>query len=198
MKKLATALACTLILAMAASVFGAAISGTGSGKVNTKPGEISDEELRTFFNENRELLQNVATQLIQLREELELKASIRISSNISAIDGTTKPVALSAPLMLLLEQYYNAIGAANEATIEVYEGNIVSFTFSLAVDHYKGVEYSTDPEWQKNWEESERLDTDWAIFENYMTPPIKNCWHTRLPAWLHWILRYILFGWAWM
>ena len=203
MKKLLQLIACLLVLTMATSVAGAAITASGGGTVNKNRGQITNEELRTLFNENRELMLDIATQVIPIMEEFNLYLICRVKSQIVATDGSVQPVVLPAQLVQLLEQYFNAIGTANEPTIRVSEfmgSNTVSFSFRLAVDHLKGIEYSTDSETQEEWESGgfERLDVDWAIFEHYFTAAIEPRWWEKLPAWLQWILRYICFGWIWM
>jgi len=202
----AVVIAGILIIAMAASIVGASVTESRSGTVNNKPGEITNEELRTFFNENRALLQDIATQLIPLHEETELYLIHKKNGKIVAQDGITVPIALDAKLMQQLEQYFSAAGTANEPTISLgyplFSGiPAVFFEFRLAVGVTMGIMYSTCAETQGNWEEGsdyERMDTEWAIYGHMMTAAIEPpCWE-KLPAWLQWILRYIFFGWIWM
>jgi len=193
-----------LVTTITVSIFGAATTASGSGIVNTKPGQITNEELRAFFYDNRELLQDIATQLIQLREELNLDTSINISSNVVALDGTAKPVTLGAQLTQLLQQYFNAIGTANTPVISVYEAYrefiLVTFAFHLT-DGRKGIMYVTLLSGAHGDDDSlgiEQLDENWHIFQEYMGSPLVAPWWQKLPAWLQLILRYVCFGWIWM
>jgi len=129
----------------------------------------------------------------------------RTNSQIEATDGTARPVILDAPLAQQLQQYFNAIGTANTHGIYVRdlygEFLVVEFDFYLAAGHWKGIMFSTDVEFQGEWDASVRLDTDWVIYEYDMGPPIgppEPRWWEKLPNWLQGILRYVFFGWIWM
>jgi len=190
---------------MTASIVGTSVAASGGGTVNKNRGQITNEELRTFFSANCTLLEDIATQLIPLHEETELYLIRRVNSQIVANDGRGESVDLGTQLTQQLQQYFDAVGTTNSPEILVRElfGEylVVEFTFRLAVDHTRGIIYSTDAELQTEWENSgvERFDTDWSIFEYFMSaPPIELRWWEKLPAWLQWILRYICFGWIWM
>jgi len=176
-----------------------------AGAANTVPGEITNEELRTLFNENQALLQDIATQLIPLREAVGLYRIQKVDSRIEAYDGSIEPISLEASLLLKLEQYFDIIGAVNYPAVLVYEVArgavdefiIVEFNFNLdrETGHNKGIKYA--PEAQAGENGDERLAERWYIYEWIMPgPPLY--WYQSLPAWLQWILRYVCFGWVWM
>jgi len=208
-RSIAKTIACMLLIAMTTSIAGAAITESRNGEwttaMNTKRGVLTNEELQTFFTDNQELLQSIATQLIPLYEETELYVIYKRRSQIVAQDGDIQPLTLDDQLLKQLEQYFDATGSKNEPEIfarEIVGGFIiVEFSFQLAIGHNKGIMYSIDPEAQAEWEERgyERLEDNWFIFEYFMDgKPIMPPWYTRLPRWLHWLLYYVFFGWAWM
>jgi len=200
MRNLLTAIALVLIAVMTTSVIGAAITENRSEPVNTMPGEISNEELRVFFNENRELLQSIAAQMIPLHETLDLHMVRVVSSDIRATNGNADQVILPSQLQQQIELYYNIIGTANTADIlvrEIFleEHLVVEFTFRLPDGLSRGIMYSLDYQ-REGWEQ---LAENWQIFEWQMPgPPIVVCWYENLPGWLHWIFRWVFFGWVWM
>lgn len=202
--RLTAVLACTLIIAMATSVIGAAISNGRneqvSAQMNTKRGVLTDEELQAFFNDNQALLESIATQLIPLYEEFDLYMIEKRPSQIVAADGDWNHIALDAKLYQQLEQYFSAAGTANTPKIIVQDVNysnlaIIKFSFNLSSGKDKGILYSTDPEVHEEWEAygDIRLGDNFIVFQTTMGAPPK-----RVPAWLQWILRWMLFGWVWM
>ena len=165
---------------------------------------LTDEELRTFFNDNQELMQSIATQLIPLCEETDLYLLRETESGVLATDGDLNEVSLDAQLRNQLEQYFDAAGTRHPSRIFLqspyypYNTTVIKFSFNLGVGHDKGIIYVTDSEMQDEWEryEKERLEKEWFIFEDIMPAPPKR-W-SRLPNWLQWIIYYVFFGWAWM
>ena len=204
---IAKTVASILVIAIATSIVGAAITGARSTAVNTKKGKITNEELRAFFNENRALLLDIATQIISLHKETELYLVRKQNSEIVATDGIVGPVSLDKQLIQQFELYFSAVGTNNDPKVSVREVDgyfLVNFTFQLSVDHSKGIMYVDSTEAQEDKEDNwgiELLDKNWYVFDYLMPAPpteIYLRWWQKLPMWIQWLLRYICFGWAWM
>jgi len=189
------------MITIAASVFGAAITDIGSDVVNSgfQPDKITYDELREFFSEHRALLQDIADQLIPLREEINLNQIIRIDSQIVATNSNGEPVVLSQQLIQQFELYFDAVGSHNNPRVlvsELYgEYLIIEFSFVLrGPGIIIGLLYSPELD-----DEGEHLEGNWYVVDwGLPSPPIEHCWYTRLPNWLHWVFRWVFFGWAWM
>ena len=183
----------------------------GAGAINTRPGEITDDEIRVFFNENRELLQDIAEQLLSLAEELIEGDSIFLSIyssdlQILAWDSiNSKPVALPDPLLRQAALCFGLEGVFENAwiTARFYARTnalrIVDFELwpGYSTGPYSGglkmLVYMDPDGWNHD-----RLDNNWGIsvlcidFE----PPLR--WWEKLPSFLQFLLRWFCFGWIWM
>jgi len=83
---------------------------------------------------------------------------------------------------------YDAFGTDYHITITDEDGN--SFFAYLSVDGLMMMLWAgTDDQGELLW------FYDWG----HIGPPMPvACWYTRLPRFLHWIFRWVFFGWAWM
>jgi len=134
-------------------------------KANFVQGELKDQELKTFFHNNQELLQDVEVQLSNYRSE-DLYGIYYHDSQLRATNGDGKQVALDPQLKSLIELYFSAVGTNNEPRISIRDETAsyhpsIDFTFRLPDNIDKGIRYS--PEYRnENWKP---LGGDWYIFE---------------------------------
>jgi len=161
--------------------------GVGAGAMNTTPGKITDEEICVFFNENRELLQDIATKLLAWAEENE--GSIIIYRNDSKVTD--------AQLLRQLEQYFDLVGTNNGPSIFAsYHFSYVSFSFMPHRELEISIEYAPSNTNNRGYY---RLDDDWSITAlciSWADPPL--LWWQKLPSFLQFLLRWFCFGWLWM
>jgi len=130
--------------------------------------ENKQAEFRVFFNDNRELLEDLQTQLLPLWDEAKLLTIFLMDSQIAAtrrVGGEFDLGILAPQLMQQIELYFNLVGENNAPRINIDEltserHHIVSFVFPLPNQVVVGIRYS--PEFQpEHWE---RLEGNWFIF----------------------------------
>jgi len=129
--------------------------------------ENKQAELRDFFNNHRALLQELQTQLLPLRDEIDLFSIFLLDSQISASGRNVEKIdleILDPQLMQQLEQYFDAVGRQQHSprisvrTISQYL--TISFSFRLPNQVEIGIRYTPDFQLER-WE---HLDGNWFIF----------------------------------
>lgn len=199
------------LIATATSTVGAAITNSRSGEVNTKPGMITDDELKALFTNNHELLQSIAEQLIPLCEKFDLYRIQIHDEQLAAWNSVVEDIDIAhidVALQQQLKRYFDVVGDNNRPCIEVtepYVGYIVvEFVFRLTNAHIRGILYDTEGEFSSDIGYVPLGDNFYIYVWEADGPPIINgpcsClkWWEKLPCCLQWILRHMFFGWFWM
>lgn len=198
-----------LAITMVTSVVGATITDLRSAAVKTQPDEMTDEELKTLFAENHELLLDIATQMIPLCEKHNLYRVLPGDEQLiaKASGGKIITTALSDSLQQQLKQYFGIVGTNNDPWVLVTGGTyvgyiVVKFNFRLTNAHHKGILY--DPKGNYGVDYGfELLGDNFYLYEDLKDgpppePEAPQKWWEKWPGWLQWILRYLCFGWSWM